>query len=58
LDRENYDNWVKAGATDMEERCRKLKVELLTKHKPTPLDNDVKNDLEKILEDAKKNLSE
>jgi len=57
LDRENYDNWLKADSTDMEKRCRKHKEELLAKHEPTPLDDDVKNDLEKIIEDAKRNLS-
>jgi len=57
LDRENYDNWLKTGSTDMEERCRNRKEELLANHEPTPLDDDVKNDLEKIIEDAKRNLS-
>ncbi|MHA1351133.1 MAG: trimethylamine methyltransferase family protein [Promethearchaeota archaeon] len=57
LDRENYDNWLKADSTDMEKRCRKHKEELLAKHEPTPLDDDVKNDLGKIIEDAKRNLS-
>lgn len=57
LDRENYDSWLKTGPTDMEERCRNRKKELLTKHEPTHLDDDVKNDLEKIIEDAKRNIS-
>jgi len=57
LDRENYDNWLKADSTGMEERCRNRKEELLANHEPTPLDEDVKNDLEKIIEDAKRNLS-
>jgi trimethylamine--corrinoid protein Co-methyltransferase len=57
LDRENYDNWLKADSMSMEERCRNRKEELLANHEPTPLDNDVKNDLEKIIEDAKRNLS-
>ena len=57
LDRENYDSWLKADSTGMEERCRKRKEELLAKHEPTPLDDDIRNDLEKLIEDAKKNLS-
>ena len=57
LDRENYDSWLKADSNDMEERCRNRKKELLATHEPTPLDDDVKSDLEKIIEDAKRNLS-
>ncbi len=57
LDRKNYDNWLKTDSTDMEKRCRNRKEELLARHEPTPLDDDVKNDLEKIIEEAKRNLS-
>jgi len=57
LDRENYDNWLKTDSTDMEERCRNRKKELLAKHEPTPLDDDIKNDLEKVIENVKKNLT-
>jgi trimethylamine--corrinoid protein Co-methyltransferase len=58
LDRENYDNWLESGSTNMEKRCRNRKEELLAKHKPTPLEDDVKKDLEKFIEDAKRKLSE
>jgi len=57
LDRDNYDNWLKADSSDMEMRCRTRKEELLANHEPTPLDNDVKSDLEKLIEDAKRKLS-
>jgi len=57
LDRGNYDTWLKADSTDMEERCRNRKEDLLAKHEPTPLDDDIKNDLKKIITDAKRNLS-
>ena len=57
LDRKNYDNWLKAGSTGMEKRCRDRKEELLAKHEPKPLDKDVKKDLEKIVKDAKQNIS-
>ena len=57
LDRKNYDNWLKAGSTGMEKRCRNRKEELLAKYEPAPLDEDLKNDLEKFIKDAKKNLS-
>lgn len=57
LDRENYDTWLKSGSSDLEERCHNRKEELLANHEPTPLDKDLNKDFEKILEDAKKNLS-
>ena len=57
LDRKNYDNWLKDGSTEMGERCRNRKEELLASHEPAPLDEDIKNDLERIIEDAKSNLS-
>jgi trimethylamine--corrinoid protein Co-methyltransferase len=58
LDRENYNDWLKGDATDMEERCQSRKEEILATHEPIPLENDIIKDLEKILEDAKKNLLE
>jgi len=57
LDRGNYDTWLKTDSMGMEERCRNRKEELLANHEPTPLDDDIKNDLEKIIEDAKRTLS-
>ncbi len=57
LDRRNYDNWLKGGSKSMEERCRERKEELLSEYEPKQLDNDLKKDLEIILENAKKNLS-
>jgi trimethylamine--corrinoid protein Co-methyltransferase len=53
LDRNNYDNWVKKGAKTMEDRCRLIKEELLAKHEPVPLPDDVKNDLERVIDRAK-----
>jgi len=41
----------------MEKRCRIRKEEILSKHKSEPLADDIKNDLEKIIEKAKKNLT-
>ena len=57
LDRKNYDKWLKAGSTDMKKRCSDRKDELLATYEPTSLENDVKQDLEKILEKAKNTLS-
>lgn len=57
LDRENYGNWLKNGAIGMEKRCRICKEEILSKHKTEPLAEDIKTDLEKVIENAKKNLA-
>jgi trimethylamine--corrinoid protein Co-methyltransferase len=56
LDRKNYDNWLKSDSTDMEQRCRIRKEELLAKHEPAPLSDDIEKDLEKIVKNAKKNF--
>jgi len=57
LDRDSYDNWIKKGATSMETRCRKRKEEILGTMSPIPLEKDIISDLEKIVSNAKKNLS-
>jgi len=57
LDRKNYSNWLKIGANGMEKRCRIRKEEILSKHKTEPLADDIKNDLEKVIKNAKKNLT-
>ncbi len=57
LDRKNYGNWLKNGANGMEKRCRIRKEEILSKHKTKPLADDIKNDLEKVIENVKKNLT-
>ena len=57
LDRKNYGNWLKTGANGMEKRCRIRKEEILSKHKTEPLADDIKTDLEKVIENVKKNLT-
>ena len=57
LDRQNYNNWLNDGSTDMEKRCRECKEEILANYEPKPLEEDIIKDLEKILEDAKRNFS-
>lgn len=41
----------------MEKRCRICKEEILSKHKSEPLADDIKTDLEKVIENVKKNLT-
>ena len=56
LDRNNYDNWVKKGSKTMEDRCRLIKEEKLAKHEPVTLPNDLKKDLESVIDRAQKSL--
>jgi trimethylamine--corrinoid protein Co-methyltransferase len=56
LDREYFTSWEKKGRYSMEKRCRERKEEILTIHKPEPLEKDIYKDLELIVETAKKEL--
>ncbi|MBY9004864.1 MAG: trimethylamine methyltransferase family protein [Candidatus Lokiarchaeota archaeon] len=57
LDRYSYEKWIKKGAMDMKKRCQMLKEKILIEHIPEPLEKDIKFDLEKLIEKAKKELS-
>jgi trimethylamine--corrinoid protein Co-methyltransferase len=57
LDRYGYEKWIKNGAINMKRRCEMLKQKILAEHIPEPLENDIKKDLEKVIEKAKKELS-
>ncbi len=56
LNRENYNTWKDKGASSMEKRCRERKEEILAKHQPEPLAGDIYNDLESIVQTAKRTL--
>lgn len=57
LNRNNYKSWKEKGATDMEQRCRERKNEILVSHEPEPFSDDLVRDIEKIVERAKQSLS-
>ena len=54
LDREYYDKWLKSGGDSMEDRCRRRKEEILSKHKPVPISEELDRTLRKIVESAKR----
>ena len=56
LNRDIYDAWREKGAKSMESHCKERKQEILSSYKPQPLDNDILRDLNKIVQDAKKEL--
>ena len=57
LNRNYYKSWKEKGATDMEQRCRERKNEILMSHEPEPFSDDLVRDIEKIVERAKQSLS-
>lgn len=57
LERYNFENWIKKGATTMEQRCQKRKEEILADLKEKTFDTDVVKDLENVVKNAKKDLS-
>jgi trimethylamine--corrinoid protein Co-methyltransferase len=54
LDRNFYEAWLKAGAADTEERCRRRKEEILQKHRVEPLSPDVERELDGIAAAARR----
>lgn len=56
LDRQFYDQWEQAGREDTARRVRRRLDELMSQYEPTPLDDDVERDVQRVLEDARKHL--
>lgn len=56
LDRDGYENWSKNGSVSMRTRCSEFKEKALKKHQPQPLERNIEEDLQKLLEKAKKEL--
>ena len=58
LDREYYQAWLDAGATDMSERCRQMKGDILCTHVPEPLDLNLEQELDNIVVSARMDLTD
>jgi len=56
LDRQYYDAWNDAGRSDMAERCRAMKEDILVNHRPEPLTADQERDVAEVVEKAKRDL--
>jgi len=56
LDRNYFEIWTKRGRTDMLQRCRELKDDILHDHEVEPLRDDVLKEMAKLLDDAKRHL--
>jgi trimethylamine---corrinoid protein Co-methyltransferase len=53
LDRRFWADWLERGATDMYERCLAAKAQLLAEHRPTPLEEGLARELDRIVEAAR-----
>lgn len=56
LDRQYFQQWLEAGASSMEERCRERKEEILQAHRPKPIPEELEKTLNHIINDAKRHL--
>ena len=56
LDRQYYQTWFDAGASDLAERCRQRKNEILATHTPEPLPADVLREIDRIVAAAGREL--
>ena len=56
LDRAYWSNWIEDGASNMHERCIERKNEILETHTPTPMDEVTVQELDMILDAARRLL--
>lgn len=56
IDRAYYDAWREAGATSMEERCCAQVREILRTHRPEPLPDDLRREIDGIVTAAAREL--
>ena len=56
LDRNYYQAWLDGGASDMQQRCKTMKTNILQNHQPEPLSEDTAKAIDKIVAAARKEL--
>ena len=56
LDRNYYQAWLDGGATNMQQRCKAMKDEILKNHKPEPVAKELEKVLDEVVAAAKKDL--
>ena len=57
LDRRFWETWTEDGGKDMAGRCRAMKDQLLREHVPTPMNDDTRKLVDRLLKDAKRHLA-
>ena len=56
LDRNYYQAWLDGGATNMQQRCKTMKDNILKNHKPEPVSKELEKALDEVGTAAKKDL--
>ncbi|MFO8233970.1 MAG: trimethylamine methyltransferase family protein [Bacteroidales bacterium] len=56
-DRGDYETWKKNGMKTMDQRVKERTIELLNTHEPEPIEDKLKQELHKIIDDADKRHS-
>ena len=57
LAQSDYENWKKNGSKTMSDRVKERTDELLRTHEPEPIEDKLKQELHKIIDDADKRHS-
>jgi len=57
LDRDYFEVWSQRGHTDLHQRCCQKKDAILAEHQPEPLPDDVLQDIDRLLADARRHLT-
>jgi len=58
LDRNYFENWAARGRTDLLQRACARQEDLLRSHEVAPLPDDLRRDMDKLIGDAKRHLTE
>ena len=58
LDRNYFENWAANGRTDLLQRACARQEDLLRSHEVAPLPDDLRRDMDKLIGDAKRHLTE
>lgn len=56
LDRNYYQAWLDGGATNMQQRCKAMKDDILKNHQPEPVSKELEKLLDEVVAAAKKDL--
>lgn len=56
LDRNYYQTWLNGGATNMQQRCKAMKDDILKNHQPEPIDPELEKVIDEVVAAAKKDL--
>ena len=53
FDRESYDKWAKSGSKPLREKAKERVIQIITSHRPVPIEPNIKRKLDEIVERSK-----